>query len=82
MPEIIRDKAKEDMIFERLDQWVWSLEHDKPPTMEDVKPKLALESLARIYGASKPGLPHSGVSRQVRALPAADRPAPGEYRCL
>ncbi|HJB98450.1 MAG TPA: hypothetical protein H9710_07715, partial [Candidatus Acutalibacter pullicola] len=57
MPEIIRDKAKEDMIFERLDQWVWILEHDKPPTMEDVKPKLALESLARIYGASKPGLP-------------------------
>ena len=57
MPEIIRDKAKEDMIFERLEQWVWSLEHDKPPTMEDVKPKLALESLARIYGASLPGLP-------------------------
>ena len=57
MPEIIRDKAKEDMIFERLDQWIWSLEHDKPPTMEDIKPKLALESLARIYGASKPGLP-------------------------
>ena len=28
MPEIIRDKAKEDMIFERLDQWVWSLEHE------------------------------------------------------
>ena len=57
MPEIIRDKAKEDMIFERLNQWIWSLEHDKPPTMEDIKPKLALESLARIYGASKPGLP-------------------------
>ncbi len=57
MPEIIRDKAKEDMIFERLEQWVWSLEYDKPPTMEDVKPKLALESLARIYGASLPGLP-------------------------
>ena len=57
MPEIIRDKAKEDMIFERLDQWIWSLEHDKLPTMEDIKPKLALESLARIYGASKPGLP-------------------------
>ena len=33
------------------------LEHDKPPTMADVKPALALESLARIYGASQPGLP-------------------------
>ena len=57
IPEIIRDKGKEDIIFERLDQWIWSLEHDKPPTMEEVKPKLALESLARIYGASKAGLP-------------------------
>ena len=57
MPEIIRDAAKEDMIFERLEQWIWSLEHDKPPTMEDVKPKLALESLARIYGASLPEMP-------------------------
>lgn len=56
MPEIIRDKSKEDAIFERLDRWIWSLEHDHPPTMEDVKPKLALESLARIYGASCPGL--------------------------
>ena len=45
------------MIFERLDEWIWSLEHDKPPTMADVKPKLALESLARIYGASQAGLP-------------------------
>ena len=57
MPEIIRDKAKEDMIFERLDEWIWSLKNDKPPTMADVAPKLALESLARIYGASQAGLP-------------------------
>ena len=57
MPEIIRDKAKEDMIFERLDEWIWSLENDKPPTMADVAPKLALESLARIYGTSQAGLP-------------------------
>jgi putative phage-type endonuclease len=57
MPELIRDRTKEDMIFERLEQWNWSLAHDKPPTMADVKPALALESLARIYGASKPGLP-------------------------
>lgn len=40
MPEIIRDKAKEDMIFERLDEWIWSLENDKPPTMADVHQSL------------------------------------------
>ena len=57
MPEIVRDRAKEDMIFERLEEWIWSLEHDKPPTMQDVKPKLALESLARIYGSSQKNLP-------------------------
>lgn len=57
IPELVRDKAKEDMIFERLEEWIWSLEHDKPPTMQEVAPKLALESLARIYGASKPTLP-------------------------
>ncbi len=57
MPEIVRDKAKEDMIFEKLDRWIWSLQHDVPPTMEDVSPKLALESLAKIYGPSVEGLP-------------------------
>ncbi len=57
MPEIVRDRAKEDMIFERLDEWIWSLEHDKPPTMADVTPKLALESLAKIYGSSQKNLP-------------------------
>lgn len=57
IPDITRDKAKEDMIFERLDEWIWSLEHDKPPTMSGVAPQLALESLARIYGESQSGLP-------------------------
>ena len=57
MPEIERDLAMEDMIFERLDEWIWSLAHDKPPTMSGVKSSLAMESLARIYGASQPGLP-------------------------
>ncbi len=28
-----------------------------PPTMADVSPKLAMESLAKIYGESVPGLP-------------------------
>lgn len=57
MPGIVRDKAKEDMIFEKLDRWIWSLKNDEPPTMEDVSPKLALESLAKIYGPSVEGLP-------------------------
>lgn len=56
-PSLVRDRAKEDMIFERLEQWIWSLRNDKPPTMDDVAPKLALESLGRIYGASRKGLP-------------------------
>ena len=63
-PDIVRDKAKEDMIFERLDQWIWSLEHDKPPTMAGIPSKLALESLARIYGVSKPGLPTIEFSKK------------------
>ena len=48
---------KEDIIFEKLDRWIWSLRHDKPPTMEDVQPQLAMDALARIYGAGKKGLP-------------------------
>lgn len=65
MPDIVRDKAKEDMIFERLEEWIWSLEHDKPPTMADVAPKLALESLAKIYGASNPSLPTVELPRKI-----------------
>ena len=57
MPEIERDRAMEDMIFQRLDEWIWSLDHDVPPNMSGVQSGLAMESLARIYGASQPGLP-------------------------
>lgn len=63
-PHIVRDKAKEDMIFERLEEWIWSLVHDKPPTMAGIAPKLALDSLARIYGSSKPGLPTIEFSKK------------------
>jgi len=56
-PRITRDKFKEEIIFEKLDQWIWSLRNDKPPTMADVDPKLGMEALARIYGASQKGLP-------------------------
>ena len=75
MPEITRDREREDLIFERLDEWIWSLRHDKPPTMADVKPKLALESLARIYGVSQKSLPtiefplkHEKALRQIAGL--------------
>lgn len=63
-PEITRDKAKEDMIFEKLEYWIWSLEHDVPPTMDNIPSKLALDSLARIYGASEPALPTIDLSRK------------------
>ena len=56
-PHIERVQAKEDIIFEKLDRWIWSLRHDKPPTMEDVQPQLAMDALARIYSAGKKGLP-------------------------
>lgn len=72
MPEITRDREKEDIIFEKLDEWIWSLEHDKPPTMEDVSPKLALESLARIYGESKASLPT--VEFSATSQPSARSP--------
>lgn len=72
IPSIERNKAKEDMIFEKLDEWIWSLEHDKPPTMADIRPTLALESLARIYGSSVAGLPTvefpSKYEKQLRSI--------------
>lgn len=72
MPELERSKAKENMIFEKLEEWIWSLENDKPPTMEGIAPKLALESLAKIYGASKVGLPTIELprkyERQLRSI--------------
>ncbi len=71
-PELVRDKFKEDMIFERLEEWIWSLKKDKPPTMASIKPTLALESLARIHGASNPTLPTielpPRLEKQVRGI--------------
>ena len=65
------------MIFEKLDRWIWSLENDVPPTMDNIPTKLALDSLARIYGASDPALPtidlsrkHEGELRRILALQA------------
>ncbi len=56
MPRITRDRVMEDQIFERCDEFIWSLENDKEPTMDNIKPRLAVESLMRIYGASNPDL--------------------------
>ena len=56
------------MIFERLDQWIWSLRHDKPPNMTEVEPKLALESLARICGPSQASLPTIEFPRRVSSI--------------
>ena len=63
-PSLVRDRAKEDIIFEKLEEWIWSLKNDKPPTMSGVAPKLALESLAKIYGSSKPSLPTLEFSKK------------------
>lgn len=72
LPDLLRDTVKEGMIFERLEEWIWSLENDVPPKMDGVQPKLALESLARIYGASQPALPTielpSKYERQLRQI--------------
>ena len=50
-----RDRDIEAMIFERLDEFIERLRTDTPPDMSGVNPKLAMEALARIYGASQPG---------------------------
>ena len=64
-PELERDKVKENLIYEKLDRWIWSLEHDEQPTMEGVKSsELALKALARIYGESQKGLPTLEFSKQ------------------
>lgn len=75
IPSIERDKVKEDIIFDKLERWIWSLEHDVPPTMENIDPSLALKSLAKIYTVSDPALPtiefparYEGKLRRMLAL--------------
>ena len=56
-PSIVRDESSERMIFDRADAFIQSLRAGIPPKMDDYKnPKLALQSLARIYGRSRSGL--------------------------
>jgi predicted phage-related endonuclease len=52
-----RDLEIEKVIFEQLDAFIDSLVCNMPPDMSGVKPDLAMAALARIYGASKTGLP-------------------------
>jgi len=57
-PRIHRDKAMEDSIFERCNEFIDSLRSNNPPTMADVQnSELALKALARVYGNSKSGTP-------------------------
>lgn len=57
-PSISRDESTERMIFDRACDFVKSLRLGIPPKMEDYyNPKLAMQSLARVYGRSKSGLP-------------------------
>jgi putative phage-type endonuclease len=72
---INRDLDIETLIFERLDSFIESLRTNTPPDMSGVNPKLAMEALARVYGASKPGLAsiefskkHERALRRIAAL--------------
>jgi predicted phage-related endonuclease len=74
---IYRDLDIEAMIFEKLDEFIESLRAGIPPTMAGVNPELAMKALARVYGASKPGLAtiefgkkHERPLRRIAALQA------------
>ena len=64
IPSIERESTKEGIILGKLEEWIWSLEKDKMPTMDDVEPKVALESLARIYPVSDASLPTIEFSKK------------------
>jgi len=61
---VTRDRDIEAMIFERLDEFMESLRINAPPTMAGVDSELAMKALARVYGASKPGLPTITFSKK------------------
>lgn len=57
-PIVERSTEKEDMIFQGADEFIWSLDHDRPPKMDGSVPtKNALAALAKVYGDSLPFLP-------------------------
>ena len=71
---INRDLAIEAIIFEKLDEFIFSLRANTPPTMADVVPAHAMAALARIYKASIPSLPTiefgTKQERQLRRIAA------------
>jgi putative phage-type endonuclease len=52
-----RDLEIEAMMFERLDEFIYGLRMSIPPTMAGINPDVAMKALAKIYSASKAGLP-------------------------
>lgn len=58
-PRIIRMKAKEDMIYERCEEFIWKCRKDVMPKMEESSPAadLALKALASYYEKSNSKLP-------------------------
>lgn len=77
---IFRDFAIEEMIFETVAAFLQSIHDNKPPSMAEVAPKLAMESLARIYGAGTLAAPtiefgkkHERQIRRIAALQQENR---------
>lgn len=57
-PYIIRDEAMERMILDQADEFIKSLRSGIPPKIGDFHSgKMAMQSLARVYGKSLSGLP-------------------------
>lgn len=58
-PRLIRMKAKEDIINERCEEFIWKCRKDRMPKMEESNPavELALKSLASYYEKSNSKLP-------------------------
>lgn len=49
MPALSRDREMEDMIFARTDEWIWSLNNDREPSLAGVDPEMAMSAFARAY---------------------------------
>lgn len=68
------------MIFETVAAFLQSIHDNKPPSMAEVTPKLAMKSLARIYGAGTLAAPtiefgkkHERQIRRIAALQQENR---------
>lgn len=79
-PALERSQGKEDLIFQRLDEFIWSLKRDKPPKLAgNVPAKEALAALAKVYGDSIASLPTltipSSLNKHVLAMMTAQEKA-------